>query len=488
MARRLIHGGMSTPRRSLLRFLAYVAAFTTIGLAYWLRRTFGDVPVDQALWHLRFAERAALEMSSVLMLEFCVEVVVLPCIAAGVTTSAHGLLAPRLPPRRRALLRAIPVAGWASAVVALMLQFSFFSYAAAHFEPDHFAENYVDPQGVTLTVGPQRRNLILIYVESLEQAYGDAELFGRDLLAPLRRLGGHSFPSYRPVPGTTWTIASMVATQCGVPLKVYAESDLDQTGAGKVFLPGATCLGDVLQAHGYRNVFLGGASLSFAGKGTFLRDHGYAEAWGRKEWERSPLAVRDRNAAWGLYDNKLLENARLKLAELHAAGQPFNLTILTLDTHNPFGFLSPTCREAGVVDFKGIVTCSAEHIARFVEFAQTQGYLKNTVVVIIGDHLTARNPLWEQLQQVGSSRRMFNLILAEDGPQPNTQELLPYDMFPTVLELVGLGVKGDRMGLGYSAVGPMETSRPAQRIPLLARTAWERASPTYESLWKPTPE
>jgi len=469
--------------RSLQRLAAYWIAFSTIGLAHWLRATFGNVTVDQALWHVRFVDRAALQMSTVLMVEFSVEVLALPCAAALLAASAHGMATPRLTTWKRALLRTIPIAAWAGAVLALLLQFSVFSYAAARFEPDRFGEHYVDPRQVELKPG-KPRNLILIYVESLEQTYGDADLFGRDLLAPLRRLGGYSYPSYRQVPGATWTIAGMVATQCGVPLKVYSERDVDRVRDGKVFLPGATCLGDVLQAHGYLNVFLGAAPLSFAGKGAFLRDHGYAERWGREEWKRYPEDVRDRNA-WGLYDHKLLEHARKRLAELHAAGQPFNLTILTLDTHNPQGLLSPFCRERGVTEFTGIVTCSAEQVASLVEFARVEGYLKDTVVVIVGDHLAVPNSVWERLEQAGESRRIFNLVLAADAPAPNTRELVPFDLFPTLLELVGIDVVGDRLGLGYSAVGEVEVARPANRAGVLATTAWQRASPAYDRLWAP---
>lgn len=467
--------------RALLRFAAYLLAFMAVGLAHWLRATFGDITIDQALWHLRFAESAALQMSTVLMVEFSVEVVLLPCIAAGLAAAAHGLTSVRVGAPGRALLRAIPTAVWGGAVLALMLQFSVFSYAAAHYEPDHFGEHYVDASQVALKPG-KPRNLVLIYMESLEQLYGDAGLFGRDLLAPLRRLGGYSFPSYRQAPGATWTIAGIVATQCGVPLKVYAERDVDHAGGGKVFLPRATCLGDILQAHGYHNVFLGAAPLSFAGKGAFLRDHGYAETWGREEWKRFPEEVQDRNA-WGLYDHKLLEHARRRLAELHAAGQPFNLTILTLDTHNPNGLLSPFCRRQGARDFKDIVSCSAEQVAQLVEFARDQGYLKDTVVVIVGDHLAVPNPLWPELTQAGERRRIFNLVLAEDGPAPNTRELVPYDFFPTLLELVGIDVAGDRLGLGYSAVGSPEAPRPADRTNVLAASAWQRASPMYDRLW-----
>jgi len=470
-----------------IRFLAYFAGVLAAALALWVDRMFGTPSIDQILYHLYYAEGAAVEMSEVFVATFLVEVLAASLVVAAIAATLHARLARGFGGWKAWAMRALPHLAVLGGLAALLLQFSVFSYAAAHFEPDHFARNYVDPRDVALRPG-KPRNLVLIYAESLEQTYGNTDLFGRDLLAPLRRLGGHSYPSYRQAPGATWTIAGLVATQCGVPLKVYAEHDVDRAGGGKVFLPGATCLGDLLQAHGYRNVFMGGAPLSFAGKGAFLHDHGYAESWGRDEWLRQgPIAIRDRNA-WGLYDSKLFEHARQRLAELHAAGQPFNLTLLTLDTHNPGGLLSPDCREQGINEFKGIVSCSAERIAGFVEFARERGYLEDTVVVIVGDHLAVPNSLWDQLQQAGESRRIYNLVLAAGGPTPNTGELLHYDMFPTLLDLVGLDVAGDRLGLGYSAVGPIEVPRPADRVELLARTAWERASAGYDRLWEPPQE
>ena len=472
---------LTPPRRAWLRHGAYQAAFSGIGLAGWIGRSFGDTSLDQVLWHVRHSEGAAVQMGGIFALEFVVEVLLFPLLFAVLATLLHGALAERMRGGLRRLLRALPATAGGAALVALLMQFSVFSYAAASFGPDRFAETYVDPATVRLASG-KPRNLVLIYLESMEQVYADPALFGRDLLAPLARLGGHSFPSYQPAPGATWTIAGMVATQCGLPLKVYTESDLRGSDRGRSFMPGATCLGDVLQARGYRNVFMGGAPLSFAGKGAFLRDHGYQEAWGRDEWERAGVQRAQMNE-WGLHDSTLYEGARRRLAELHAAGQPFNLTLLTIDTHNPHGFRSPHCRSRGARDFAGIIACGAEQAAEFVEFARRNGYLRDTVVVILGDHLAVPNPVWEKLQSAGERRRIYNLVIADGPVAANTQELLPFDWYPTMLDLLGLQVEGERLALGYTAVGEAKVARPADR----ART-WSlgalRGSARYDALWQ----
>jgi phosphoglycerol transferase len=460
------------------RFPAYAAAFTLFGLASWIGRTFGTPSIDQILYHLQYSEGAAVQMGEIFLFTFVVEVLLFPLAFAAVAAFVHGRL-PQGAAGWRWLARAAPPLALGVGVFALLLQFSAFSYAASYFEPDRFGALYVPPERVKLeAVRP--RNLVLVYVESLEATYGDASLFGQDLLAPLHRLGGDSFARYRQQPGSNWTIAAMVATQCGLPLKVYTEDGMHQAPGERVFLPGATCLGDLLKQRGFHNVFLGGVPLSFAGKGSFLRDHGYDEVYGLDEWERAGLQPQELNE-WGLYDSALLQRARAKLQQLHAGGQPFNLTLLTLDTHNPNGFLSPACRRRGARDFAGIVLCGSGQLADFVEFMRAQGYLRDTAVVIIGDHLAVPNPVYDKLRRE-PQRHVFNLLLAQPQPVRNTDDILPFDFLPTLVELAGFRVEGERLGLGYAAIGAPRVPRPAQRetiqLPAL------NGSSVYRALWR----
>lgn len=472
---------MRPPRAvSILRFLAYYAAFAAVALAAWIQQTFGAPSIDQILYHLRYSEGAAVQMSQIFIFTLAVEVLCFPLGFALAAAIAHAGLSRRGPAWWHRVLSAGPPAALAWGVAALMMQFSAFSYAAAHFGPDRFAERHVDPVAVRLQP-LQPRNLVVVYAESLEDTYGDPAAFGSDLLAPLRQVGGQAFAHYAPAEGTTWTMAGIVATQCGVPLKIYSEYDIKRPpGAQRVFLPGATCLGDLLRARGYRSVFLGGAPLSFAGKGSFLRDHGYDETWGRDEWERAGVQPAELNE-WGLYDSALLERARAKLDELHAAPHPFLLTVLTLDTHNPHGFLSPACRGRGARNFEGIVACGAAQLAEFVQYARARGYLKDTAIVIVGDHLAVPNPAWDKLRQA-PRRGIFNLVVT-DAPLPlNRQDVLPFDWFPTLVELAGFQVVGDRLGLGYSAVYAEDAVRPTDHheIPLASLGG----SAGYQRLWE----
>jgi phosphoglycerol transferase len=364
-------------------------------------------------------------------------------------------------------------------VTVVVLKLSVVSWIGYKLGPDHFASEYVDP--VTVPLRPVHlKNLLLVYVESLEDSYGDAEVWGRDLLAPMRELGGVSFMNYRTTPGSSWTIAALVATQCGVPLR-FVQTDLKERGPElRTFLPGAVCLGDILHRYGYRNVFMKGAPLSFAGNKQFLHDHHFHSSYGRNEWLKEGIAPESFNE-WGLYDDELLNRARRKLVELHASRQPFNLTVLTLDTHNPFGYRSPTCRARGVKDFPDIVECTTFQVAQLVKFASDSGYLKDTQIVVIGDHLAKSNPVSDTLQTF-PDRRIFNQFISDGMPQPNTENIMPFDLFPSILQLLGIEVPGDRLGLGYTAFGPQAIPRPLSRKAGLGFPSLS-GSKGYERLW-----
>lgn len=474
--------------RSWPVFLAYFTGLALYATGRWLGYNFDDPTFDQILYHLYYSDSAGVAMSRLFFGTFVAECLVFPLLFAGCATalqrSATKLFAPRRSAHRLVRGMVLPSAAAASGAVALMLQLSVFSWIGYHFADDRFADAYVAPEAARLTARAPR-NLVLVYVESLEDTYGDVRLWGRDLLQPLRGIGGASFASYRPAPGATWTIAGMVATQCGVPLRVVSSLDFKAGAAdGPAFLPGATCLSDILHGFGYRNVFLGGAPLSFAGKGRFLRDHHYDEAYGRDEWEKSGLPGEAFNF-WGLYDEALYAQGKAKLAQLHRSGQPFNLTLLTLDTHNPDGFLSPGCRRRGVASFDRLVECASDQLADFLRFIEQGGYLEDTNVVVIGDHLAVYNTVDATLRQA-SERRIYNRFIARELPPKNTDDILPFDLFPSIVEFIGIDVEGDRLGLGYSAFNAPDASRPSGRLDELTLPSLG-GSGSYARLWSAPP-
>ena len=463
--------------------LGYFFGFFLLGFSHWLGDSFDNPTIDQILFHLHYSDGLGIDIGRVFVLTFIAECLGFPLLLAVGATALQSILSRLVAQRsdRRVHLRGMVLPGVAAGcgVAALMLKLSVFSWVGYHFADDRFAQAFVDPAQVQLQPG-RLKNLVLIYVESLEDTYGDARIWGRDLLQPLRGTGGTSFAQYRSAPGATWTIAGMVATQCGVPLRVVSQYDVKQRSAqGRAFLPGATCLSDILHGYGYRNVFLGGAPLSFAGKGKFLQDHHY-EAFGREEWLKEGVEAKA-FGEWGLYDEALYAQARTKLAQLHASGQRFNLTLLTLDTHNPNGFRSPACIKRGMKGFEDIVECASHQVAEFVRFIEESGYLEDTNVVILGDHLAVSNTIYQELKKV-DDRRIFNRFISRQRPVKNTEEILPFDLFPTMLEFVGVDVRGGRLALGYAAFNAAGGVKPGGWLDDASLPALSGSS-GYAKLW-----
>ena len=471
----------------LLRWCLYLLGLFLFCLSYWIHRYFGKPDLDQITYHLNFGVELARTSDPAIVRRFVRWCVLVPVLLVALVSYLEPRVwraIARTPGRFRALLYRIH--GWFpqllifGATVFWMCDVSALKYVTANFGPDYFGANYVAPASVAL-VAQKPKNLILIYVESLEMGYTAPAAFGRDLLAPLTGLHGTSFPDYEQAPGTGWTIAAMVATQCGVPLERVTVFDGNTQGEMiNSFLKKAVCLPDILAAHGYHNVFMGGASTSFAGKDKFLNQHHYHEVYGREEWLRSGALESNMNG-WGLYDADLFQRAKTKLRELSAAHQKFDLTLLTVDTHEPEGHLSASCAKDGFSGFDGVVSCTASEVADFVRYAKDNGYLEDTNIVILGDHLSRQNPLSEQLTQL-PQRTIFNAFISQDTPVPNRKQILHFDLMPTILEFTGFSVPGGRMGLGYSAFNQHAGQPPPGRLLAMDKDLLNRSG-KYMALW-----
>ncbi len=350
-------------------------------------------------------------------------------------------------------------------------------------ENDFIKENYVDPNTVDFYKG-KNKNLVLIYVESLEKTYRNDKIFSENLLRNLDELPGYEFENYIQTPNTEWTIAAIVGTQCGVPLKPIFTTKETRNITGelaKEFLASVTCLGNTLEKEGYYNEYMQGASLSFSGKNKFLKNHGYKTLRGRDEWLKSNYTLKDMNN-WGLYDDLLIQEAKLILDKLVASKKLFNFTILTVDTHFPNGHLSKTCANAGGKTIQDVIKCTTNEVAKFVKYMIKKGYLEHTNIVILGDHLTMPNSIYDLVEKE-PKRTIYNKWISKEPFIANKNTITHFDIAPTILDFIGIKVMGGRYGLGYSGYGSESNDYPPGLIDDYFLHLNKR-SIFYNSLWK----
>nr|WP_298056272.1 sulfatase-like hydrolase/transferase [uncultured Halomonas sp.] len=329
-------------------------------------------------------------------------------------------------------------------------------------------------------------NLLLLYLESIERTYAN-ELFG-DAYADLNALGerGAVFEGVRQMDNTGWTMAGMIASQCGVPLMPAGLLHDSQFDPLSKVVPGVDCLGDILAAQGYQLSYLGGASTQFAGKGIFYRGHQFNTVKGREDLEPL-LEDPDYVNSWGLYDDTLYDITADKIRRLEREDNgPWAVVSLNLAGHAPNGYPSQSCVEQqGEFDGQDIlysVQCSAWLARELIEGLEAEGLLDNTLVVLLSDHLTMRVSVWDQLTALD---RDNTLIMLGDDIQPQRihRDASMLDVFPTLLDALGFHLEGDRAGLGTSLFSNHQTLVETHGIELLNERLREETALQHR-LWE----
>lgn len=245
--------------------------------------------------------------------------------------------------------------------------------------------------------------------------------------------------------GTTWTIGSIVAQTAGIPLKLIIEgSTYDHYSS---FLPGITSLGDILASEGYNQYFLIGSEGAFGGREIYFTEHGDYEILDYY-WAIAEEKIDENyHVFWGYEDKKLYEYAQEKLLELSLSEEPFNFTMLTVDTHAVDGYLDSTCESNYDYQYANVISCS-DNIAEFISWIQQQDFYENTTIILTGDHLTMQKDVINYIDD--DSRTIYNAFINSKvtSDNVNNRAFSVLDMFPTTLASLGVTIKGDRLGLG----------------------------------------
>ena len=321
--------------------------------------------------------------------------------------------------------------------------------------------NYVDPNDVVLTFPEKKRNVIVLYLESMEMTYADKENgggFDENFIPRLTNLSkeNENFSSSstvlngaRSTSGTTWTMGGIFAATSGLPLITQlAQNEMDTQDA---FFKNATILGDILDEEGYQQVFACGSDATFGGRKLYFTEHGnYAihDLNYRKETEELP---EDYYVWWGFEDEKLIEYAKEDLTELASSDQPFNYTMLTADTHFEDGYVCDLCQDLHDGNQYGnVISCSDKQISEFVSWIQQQDWYDNTTIVITGDHPTMDSDFCDPVSS-DYSRRVYTAYINADPVENHSEGERQYttlDTFPTTLAAMGVSIEGNRLGLG----------------------------------------
>ena len=356
-------------------------------------------------------------------------------------------------------------------VISLLIcgaQTHVFTFVKADSMESEFIRNhYVKPDQSILHFPEQKRNLIYIFLESMERTYADpaaGQMITDCYIPELETLANQNINFSDKIgiggalsyPGTTWTAAAMVAQTAGVPVKISLEADT--YGADDSFLPGVISIGQILEEQGYTQVLLVGSDAEFHGREAYFTEHGNYEIVDTGSLKEAGRLPEDYEAWWGFEDEKLFFYAREELIRLAEEGVPFNFTMLTADTHFPDGCRCSLCRDDYDIQYANVLACSSRQVAEFINWIQEQPFYENTSVVISGDHLTMDAEFMEEIDP-GYTRTVYNCFInpAAMPAREKNRRFGTFDLFPTTLAALGVELEGDRLALGTNLFSERDT-------------------------------
>ncbi len=330
-----------------------------------------------------------------------------------------------------------------------------------------YEEYYIDPDSVSITANGKPKNLIHIYLESMETTYASEAVGGaqpeNNYLPNLTRMASEgisftdkedgSLGGFHTPNGTTWTMAALLATTSGIPFSFPIGGDgQNYMSKHEYFAKGLTTLGDILSDNGYTNTFLCGSNATFGGRRNYFTQHGDYRIFDLYTAREEGYIAKDyHDGWWGYEDMYLYEIAKDKLTELAAQDEPFNFTMLTVDTHHVDGNRCKLCEGEYSTRLENVVSCADRQVSEFVDWCMEQDFYRDSVIIVSGDHPRMDTRLVSEVDYYDRTiyNCFFNAALTPRG-ETSGRIFTSMDMFPTLLAAMGFLIDGERLGLGVN--------------------------------------
>ncbi|QOR47890.1 sulfatase-like hydrolase/transferase [Trueperella pecoris] len=329
------------------------------------------------------------------------------------------------------------------------------------FETSHYiGDHFVMPTDSNVTLPKKKRNLIHIYMESIENSFYSRDLGGYtdyNVMPELAELtkNGVSFSHTDKLGGpqqliaTGHSVAAMVAMGAGTPMLA--------SGAGngtQMSFPDLPTIGDLLHKDGYATDFMVGSNSDWGGVRDYYLRHGDFTIHDLPSFKKEGRIPQDYMVWWGVEDDKLYEYAKDVLSERGKGDKPFYFILENADTHWPDGYLSPNMKVRPFnTQYENVIHYSQAQTVKLVEWIMAQPWAKDTTIVITGDHRSMDKKFFENWDK-SYNRTVVNVILnpvqGTDLPASITKnrQYASFDFYPTILAAIGATIDGERLGLG----------------------------------------
>lgn len=313
--------------------------------------------------------------------------------------------------------------------------------------PDIYPEIVFRNAGIKLSgvkknevIATPGKNLVVIFMESLENTFTDSTTLP-GLTPNLNALAkeGISFTGISNGLNADDTFSALYSVFMGLPLlpEQLISSLLWEGGLQDRYGGNLPSLPFILHKAGYRQVFLQGPSLKFAGMNMFTQRELIDIACSYESSGKTPEPD-----SWGCSDRQLFEWGTSHFEKLSSCGKPFALYLTTVDTHLPAGFLykdSETYpwKNEKEKRFLSAVRTTDREIGKFIAGLRKSKAWENTVVVMMTDHLLHSSSV-DSILAGNKKRRHVGIVLNAGRSGAVNTPGATSDWAPTILALSGV--------------------------------------------------
>jgi len=467
-------------KKNLFGFILFIISVFILSVLIWLSKSFGSVPFEQYVFHMK----VPLDGTDTGVIFQCIKesliVMVIIVVLIHIPLMQLNNNQPELSIKfknKEFKFNVFPFTKFKNNYFKLsmivfvgVLCFASFdvgivAYAKKQLQTTQlFEEHYVDPVDVSINFPEDKKNLVLIFLESMENTYSSKEnggVFDNDLVPELTEIAknninfSHSdtLGGALDIYGVGYTMSGMVAATAGIPIKVpiYGNS----YGEKEDFFPNLINLGDILEKEGYNQTLMVGTNANFSGKGKYFKQHGNYNIVDYFTAKEKKYIDEDYEVFWGYEDRKLFEFAKTEILEIAEKSEPFNFTMLTVDTHFP-GYYDESCPNSN--SYESVLTCSSSMLSEFLNWIKEQSFYEDTTIVLLGDHLNFDGSIFPNIDK-SYQRSIYNTFInsSEIPDNSNNRTFTTFDMFPTILSSIGAKIEGDRLGLGTNLFSDKKT-------------------------------
>ena len=328
-----------------------------------------------------------------------------------------------------------------------------------------FVENYANPDSIEITAPEHKRNLILIYLESLETTFSDKDHGGyqdSNLIPEITELALQNISFGKDknhigggldASGSNHTFGAFFTRSLGVPnITNYEKNPI---------LYYYKSLYKILNSNGYKQIFVQGNPGLYRQFRDFANNQRINEIYGPDDLiQRLNLdtTVLLKNQGFKTVQDK--ETFKFVSQILDTISEPFTLTFFTIDTHGPQGLYDPDCIKSPDENnnderLKATARCVSREIEKFLTSLKAKPFYDNTTIIIFGDHLFMGTRLVKGFQ----NRRWVDIFVntPKDPFSEENRLFSDIDMFPTILSSINFGIDGDRLGLGADLFSDKKT-------------------------------